>query len=216
MRSPVAREGYIFIVISFVPVIITYHYSAWWLFAFFFSLFVFVVAFFRDPEREIPEGREFIVCPADGKVIRVETTFDERFLNKEVEKICIFMNVFNVHVNRAPASGTIKDIVYNKGRFFSADSDKASLENEQNALFIEADNGEMFVTNQIAGLVARRIVCWPKPGDKAVKGRRFGLIRFGSRVDVYLPVGTKIEVEVGQKVSAGSTILARWAPAVGK
>ncbi|MEE9542171.1 MAG: phosphatidylserine decarboxylase family protein, partial [Thermodesulfobacteriota bacterium] len=174
------------------------------------SLALFIIWFFRDPEREIPGGDAAIVSPADGKVIIVEEVDEERFLKCRALKISVFMNVFNVHVNRAPASGRVVDIFYNPGKFFNASFDKASLLNEQNALLIEADNGKRYVANQIAGLIARRIVCRVKPGDALTRGARFGLIRFGSRLDVFLPVDVKVKVKVGEKVSAGSSILANW------
>jgi len=173
-------------------------------------LTAFVVWFFRNPERDIPSDENSIVSPADGKVIVIGRVFDDRFLKTDALKISIFMNVFNVHVNRIPTSGKVLGVFYNPGKFFSADKDKASLENEQNALLIEAKNGKKFVVNQIAGLIARRIVCYAKPGDSIEKGRRFGMIRFGSRLDVYLPTDCKIDVNVGDKVKAGSSILAHW------
>lgn len=182
------------------------HYAA----IFFLLLTAFVVWFFRNPERDIPSDENSIVSPADGKVIVIGRVFDDRFLKTDALKISIFMNVFNVHVNRIPTSGKVLGVFYNPGKFFSADKDKASLENEQNALLIEAKNGKKFVVNQIAGLIARRIVCYAKPGDSIEKGRRFGMIRFGSRLDVYLPTDCKIDVNVGDKVKAGSSILAHW------
>ena len=214
MRIPIAPEGWPFIlgslvlttVLWFVDVSIGFYslfYPA-------LSLSLFIIWFFRDPERDIPEGEAAIVSPADGKVIIVEEVDEDRFLKSRAMKISIFMNVFNVHVNRAPASGRIVDIFYNPGKFFNASFDKASLLNEQNALLIEADNGKRYVANQIAGLIARRIVCRVKPGDTLVKGNRFGLIRFGSRLDVFLPTDVKVKVKVGEKVSAGSTTLANW------
>ncbi len=214
MRIPIAPEGWPFIlgslavtaVLWFVDISIGFYslfYPA-------LSLSLFIIWFFRDPERVIPEGDGAIVSPADGKVIIVEEVDEDRFLKSRAMKISIFMNVFNVHVNRAPASGRIVDIFYNPGKFFNASFDKASLLNEQNALLIEADNGKRYVANQIAGLIARRIVCRAKPGDALVKGARFGLIRFGSRLDVFLPTDVKVKVKVGEKVSAGSSILANW------
>jgi len=182
------------------------HYAA----IFFLLLTAFVVWFFRNPERDIPSDENSIVSPADGKVIVIGRVFDDRFLKTDALKISIFMNVFNVHVNRIPTSGKVLGVFYNPGKFFSADKDKASLENEQNALLIEAKNGKKFVVNQIAGLIARRIVCYTKEGVMVEKGKRFGMIRFGSRLDVYLPTDCKIDVNVGDKVKAGSSILAHW------
>ncbi len=210
MRIPLAREGYPFIITSILVTILLALFGAGYLSALALGLAVFTVSFFRDPERDIPAGESRIVSPADGKVIKVERCMEDRFLGEETLKICIFMNLFNVHVNRIPASGTIKGIYYNSGRFFSANLDKASLENEQNALLIEADNGKRFLVIQIAGLVARRIVCYPQEGDPVERGKRFGMIRFGSRLDVYLPKECIEQVRIGKKVKAGTSVLALW------
>ena len=209
MRIPVAREGYPFILIALFCIIVIWLLGLKWLELLFVPLGVFVVAFFRDPERVIPNDAGSITSPADGRVIKVELIKDEKFLKTDVLRICIFMNVFNVHVNRAVASGKVVDVIYNPGRFFNASLDKASMHNEQNAVIME-DNGRKFAFNQIAGLIARRIVCYAKPGMKYEKGQRFGLIRFGSRVDVYLPAGYSPAVKVGEKVRAGSSILGYW------
>ncbi|MCC6502019.1 MAG: phosphatidylserine decarboxylase family protein [Deltaproteobacteria bacterium] len=209
MRIPIAREGYPFILIALFCIIIVWLLGLKWLELLFVPLFVFVVAFFRDPERVIPNDAGSITSPADGRVIKVERIRDDRFLKTDVLRICIFMNVFNVHVNRAIASGKVVDVIYNPGKFFNASLDKASMHNEQNAVIME-DKGRKFAFNQIAGLIARRIVCYAKPGMKYEKGQRFGLIRFGSRVDVYLPAGCSPAVKVGEKVRAGSSILGYW------
>lgn len=207
---PLAREGYPFILASIFVTIITWlvglQAASW----FSLALTIFVVSFFRDPERDIPAEPDAVISPADGRIIIAEKIFEDRFLKQDALKISIFMNVFNVHVNRVPASGKVLGVFYNPGKFFSADKDKASLENEQNALLIEADNGKKFVVNQIAGLIARRIVCYAKQGDSLEKGKRFGMIRFGSRLDVYLPVDCNVNVKIGDKVKAGSSILAYW------
>jgi phosphatidylserine decarboxylase len=209
LRIPVAREGYPFILIALFCIIVVWFLGLKWLELLFVPLGVFVVAFFRDPEREIPKDAGSITSPADGRVIKVELIKDEKFLKTDVLRICIFMNVFNVHVNRAIASGTVVDVIYNPGKFFNASLDKASMHNEQNAVIME-DRGRRFAFNQIAGLIARRIVCYAKPGMRYEKGQRFGLIRFGSRVDVYLPAGCRPSVKVGEKVRAGSSILGYW------
>ena len=210
MRIPLAREGYPFILASIFVTIVTWLAGLCVAGYIFLGITVFIVSFFRDPERDIPSGEDSIVSPADGKVIVVKRVTEGRILKAEAIQISIFMNVFNVHVNRVPASGRVSEVFYNPGKFFSADKDKASLENEQNALLIEAENGKKFVVNQIAGLIARRIVCYAKEGDAVEKGRRFGMIRFGSRLDVYLPVDCRANVKEGDKVKAGSTILAYW------
>ena len=210
MRIPLAREGYPFILASIFGTMILFLAGLKSVSYLSGGLAVFIVSFFRDPEREIPSETDAIISPADGRIIIVDSVFENRFMKQDAIKISIFMNVFNVHVNRVPASGKVSGVFYNPGRFFSADKDKASLENEQNALLIEADNSKRFVVNQIAGLIARRIVCYAKEGDKIERGKRFGMIRFGSRLDVYLPADCRIKVKVGDKVKAGSSILAYW------
>ena len=172
------------------------------------SLFtLFVIYFFRDPERLIPPEEKAILSPADGKVIRVEPCKEERFLKGPAIKISVFMSLFSVHVNRIPLTGTIAQSSYFPGKFFSANLDKASAANEQNALLIETAEGARILTLQIAGLIARRIVCWVKKGDRVVRGQRFGLIRFGSRLDIYLPPETRVQAQPGQKAYGGQTIL---------
>ena len=169
--------------------------------------YLFVIWFFRNPEREIPAGEGVVVAPADGRIIEIKEVAEERILKNQSLKISIFMNVFNVHVNRIPYSGKIVDILYNKGKFVSANKEKASLENEQNAVLLETPEGKKILFVQIAGLIARRIACWVEKGDLVERGQRFGLIRFGSRVDIYLPLGVKLHVSLGDKTKAGTTIL---------
>ncbi|MBI5643798.1 MAG: phosphatidylserine decarboxylase family protein [Deltaproteobacteria bacterium] len=210
MRIPIAREGMPFILAALICVLIVWFAGIWWLQFLFVPAAVFVIAFFRDPERAIPVDKDSIVSPADGRVIKVERLKDDRILKSEAMKISIFMNVFNVHVNRTPATGKVLDIMYNPGKFFNASLDKASLLNEQNALIMESSSGRRFAFNQIAGLIARRIVCHARKGMNLTKGQRFGLIRFGSRVDVYLPTDCRVSVKVGDKVRAGSSILGYW------
>lgn len=171
------------------------------------ALSVFSLWFFRNPERHAPQGDRLVIAPADGKVIFVGEVDDARHLKSRAVKVSIFMNVFNVHVNRAPETGTIESILYNPGKFVSANLDKASLDNEQNGLVMVTDTGHRLAFVQIAGLIARRIVCWVKPGDHLKRGERFGMIMFGSRVDVYLPVGTDMKISVGDKTAAGETVL---------
>ena len=171
------------------------------------ALTVFALSFFRNPERHSPAGEDLVVSPADGTVIYVGEVDEPRILKGRAMKVSIFMSVFNVHVNRMPESGKITEIHYNKGKFISANKDKASLENEQNALVIETDKGRKIMFVQIAGLVARRIVCWVKPGDRLRRGERFGLIMFGSRLDIYLPLGSEVKLKPGDKTKAGETIV---------
>lgn len=208
---PIAKEGWPFILIALsITAIVFYFNGNVAVRVVFVLLAVFVIAFFRDPERVVPSGNDTLVSPADGKIIKIENVFEERLLKSEAVKISIFMNVFNVHVNRAPASCKVLKILYNPGKFLSANLDKASLENEQNAVLAESLSGRKFVFNQIAGLIARRIVCRVSEGARLNKGERFGLIRFGSRVDVYLPKGTAVSVKLGDKVTAGVSVIARW------
>lgn len=171
------------------------------------ALSVFALWFFRNPERHAPPGDRLVVAPADGKIVYVGEVDDARHLKTRAVKVSIFMNVFNVHVNRAPESGKIESILYNPGKFIAANLDKASLDNEQNGLVMVTDSGHRLAFVQIAGLVARRIVCWVKPGDRVARGERFGMIMFGSRVDVYMPVGTEMKVRPGDKTAAGETVL---------
>jgi phosphatidylserine decarboxylase len=171
-------------------------------------LSLFVVAFFRDPEREAHASGKAILTPADGRIISIEQVGDRWSpLGTPTVKISIFMSVFNVHVNRVPISGQISEIKYRPGQFFSANLSKASEENECNRITLQTDAGHNVVFVQIAGLIARRIVCWVTEGDDVRAGQRFGLIRFGSRVDLYLPDTAEIGVQPRQKVKAGETIL---------
>jgi phosphatidylserine decarboxylase len=166
---------------------------------------LFVVWFFRNPQRNTPEKDGLVISPADGRVIRIEETTSEEQPGRTFQKISIFMNVFNVHVNRIPCSGEIRFIRYREGKFLSANLDKASAQNERNTLLLQTADGREIMTVQIAGLIARRIVCWLKEGMQVQRGERFGLIRFGSRVEVFLPLGSTILVRVGEKVRAGET-----------
>jgi phosphatidylserine decarboxylase len=163
--------------------------------------------FFRDPERVTPRDPDVAVSPADGRVVKVGRAKDP-FTGWEMTVVCVFMNVFNVHVNRMPVSGTVRGIRYWPGKFINASLDKASEGNERNGLQIVDSLGKSWTVVQIAGLVARRIVCWAQEGDEIPVGERFGLIKFGSRVDVYLPPEYKPTITVGQKVLAGQTIIA--------
>ena len=170
-----------------------------------------VCGFFRDPDRIIPDKSGAVVSPADGKVIVTEIVNNSPFYVGNAMKISIFMSVFNVHVNRAPYDGIIKENRYYPGKFFSANLDKASLQNEHNALFVETEDGKRLCVVQIAGLIARRIVCYVGSGDRIRRGQRFGLICFGSRLDVYLPADIELKVTVGDKVKAGASILGQFA-----
>jgi len=169
-----------------------------------------ICGFFRDPDRVIPAEKGLVVSPADGKVVAAGVVKNSPFLNGECLKISIFMSVFNVHVNRVPYNGRVKEIDYYPGKFFSANLDKASQQNEHNAVSIEMENGKPLCVVQIAGLIARRIICHAKPGDQVLRGQRFGLICFGSRLDVYLPSDLKLKLAVGDTVKAGTSILGQF------
>ena len=169
-----------------------------------------ICGFFRDPARIIPDIRDALVSPADGKIIAASIVDNTPYYTGKAMKISIFMSVFNVHVNRVPYDGLVKEISYYPGKFFSANLDKASLENEHNAVFIDMENGKPLCVVQIAGLIARRIICKIQTGDRLVRGQRFGLICFGSRLDVYLPTDIKLKVTVGDKVKAGASILGQF------
>ncbi len=206
-QVPVAKEGYPFIFLA-AFITLTFAISGCYLLTFAGLLItLFILYFFRDPERFIPPEEQAIVSPADGKVIIVKKIEDDVYLKQEVYKISIFMNIFNVHVNRAPFSGKVEQIIYTPGKFYSADSEKGALQNENCATIISTEAETKIAFVQVAGLIARRIVNWLEPEDSIKKGQRFGLIRFGSRVDIYLPSQIETSVEVGQKVRAGETVI---------
>jgi len=170
----------------------------------------FVVSFFRDPERTVPSDPQLILAPADGRVIKVGPVRDDRFLHAEATLISIFMSPLNVHINRVPVSGRVLEVRYHPGKYFRAFADKASLDNEQTAVVTEDDAGRRLCFVQIAGFVARRIVCGLRPGDPVVQGARYGMIMFGSRADVYLPPTVRVRVGVGDRAVGGETVLAEW------
>ena len=206
-KFPIARDGLRFIIPLAVISLILWSQGFRVSAGFFTLLTLFVTCFFRDPERVIPPGEKAVLSPADGKVVQVEPCMEERFMKGPAIKVSVFMSVFNVHVNRNPLTGRIVDSAYARGKFLRADLNQASVSNEQNALLVETAEGVRLLVVQIAGLIARRIVCWVKKGDAVEKGQRFGLIRFGSRLDIYLPGNTALQVQLGQKALAGQTIL---------
>ncbi len=168
----------------------------------------FFVNFFRDPERHPPSGAGLVISPADGEIIIAEADVDEpRFLASRAAKISIFMSPLNVHVNRAPVDGEVTGVHYNAGKYFAAYAEKASLDNEQNAIVMRGDDGRMIAFVQIAGFLARRIVCRVRPGDRCRRGERVGMIKLGSRVDVYVPGEFELCVKLGDRVRAGETVL---------
>jgi len=202
----IAREGWPFLAIAVgIAGIATWLFGGWsWPF---WVIAIFVLQFFRDPARTIPQQANAVLSPADGRIVVVEKTQDP-YANREALKISVFMNVFNVHSNRSPVDGTIHSVAYFPGKFVNADLDKASTENERNAVVVTTDSGQTVTFVQVAGLIARRILCYVGKGDRLARGQRYGFIRFGSRVDVYLPLSARPKVTVGEKVSATETILA--------
>jgi len=204
----IAREGWPFLALAVALAALVTAFSVVWSIPF-WIIAVFVLQFFRDPSRVIPSQPNAVLSPADGRIVVIERAHDP-YANREALKISVFMNVFNVHSNRAPVDGKIEKIQYFPGRFVNADLDKASLENERNAITMTATGGATVTCVQVAGLVARRILCYASAGDTLTRGQRYGFIRFGSRVDVYLPLTAMPKVAVGDKVSATETILAEF------
>ena len=202
----IAREGWPFLAIAVAVAALVAAYDIVWSIPL-WIIALFVLQFFRDPPREVPGDAKTVVSPADGRIVAVEKAHDP-YLDRETVKVSVFMNVFNVHSNRAPVDGEVKQVFYNAGSFVNAALDKASTENERNALWIRSDSGADVTCVQVAGLIARRILCYVKAGDKLQRGQRYGFIRFGSRVDVYLPPNTRVTVALGDKVYAASTVLA--------
>jgi len=208
MSHPIiAREGWLILLGAIAAALIVTVFAGWWSIPFWIFA-VFALQFFRDPARVPPADADAVISPADGRIVCVEKVRDPH-LDREALKISVFMNVFNVHSNKSPVDGEIKGRWYTAGSFVNADFDKASTENERNALWIQTSRGDVLCV-QIAGLIARRILCYVRTGDRLVRGQRYGFIRFGSRVDVYLPTDARAEVSIGQKVTGGRTILARW------
>jgi len=204
---PVAVPGLKFIIITILITGMLFYFG-WFAFAWVsMAVTLFVCWFFRDPQRQIPEEKDCLVSPADGRVIIVDKIDENEYLAEPCLKISIFMNVFNVHVNRAPFDGVVEQVKYTPGKFINASFDKASIHNERNALIMKTDKGIQFAVVQIAGLIARRIVNCVKKGETLKKGDRYGMIQFGSRLDLYLPRAFDVAVSVGEKTKAGSTII---------
>ncbi len=203
---PVAAEGWPFILplaaVTALFFAVGWKNTAWVGLA----LTFFVLFFFRDPDRPVPQGEGVVVSPADGKVIVVKDIFEPDYLKQDVKQISIFLSVFNVHVNRVPVGGTVETVRYNPGKFLVASVDKASLDNEQTGVVI-SDGKNKVLVKQIAGLIARRIVCYAKPGDTVKTGERYGLIRFGSRVDIFLPKDADVMVKVGDRIKGSRDVI---------
>ncbi|MDQ6738108.1 MAG: phosphatidylserine decarboxylase family protein [Gemmatimonadota bacterium] len=213
-----AREGWPFIGLGVVAALLVFaaalQFRSWplWLLAMVVTVIALWCAyFFRDPERTGPRGPALIVAPADGKILMITQVDEPRFVHGPATRISIFMNVFNVHVNRYPVDGKVDFVWYNKGKFLNAAAEKSSLENEQMSVGIITPGGVRILTRQIAGLIARRIVTYSKVGDEAHQGQRFGIIRFGSRVDVFIPTDAVVNAKLGDITTAGTTVLAELA-----
>lgn len=201
-----APEGYPYIITCAVITSVALVAGGTWVVLLPLALTAFMAYFFRDPEREVPKGDTVIVSPADGKVILIETVKEDRHLNDTVIMVSIFMSPLDVHVNRAPCGGMVESVVYTPGRFLSAFKHEAALQNENIAMVLRTGRGKILV-RQVAGFLARRAVCRVSPGDSLKKGDRYGIIKFSSRVDVYLPVNTEIKVRLGDRVRAGESVL---------
>ncbi|MDH5246519.1 MAG: phosphatidylserine decarboxylase [Betaproteobacteria bacterium] len=208
----IAREGWPFVAAALVVAAALTWAGLWVLAGLAWLAVLFVVQFFRDPPRVVPRGPGAVLSPADGRVVKVESARDP-YLPRDALKISVFMNVFNVHSNRSPVDGVVVAAWYHRGSFLNAALDKASLENERNALHLRTAEGRDVTCVQVAGLIARRILCYVKPGDALARGQRYGFIRFGSRVDVYLPPDAQPKVAVGDIVFATETVLAELPPA---
>lgn len=208
---PIHKEGYVFIVLALIPTIIAFateYTSLGWALL---ILTAWCAFFFRDPERVTPQNDNLVISPADGTVSLITKALPPKELNmeeKELTRISIFLNIFNVHVNRSPVTGTVKELHYHPGKFLNASLDKASEDNERQSVLVETANGKEVAFTQIAGLIAKRIVCDLEEKQEVKAGERYGIIRFGSRMDVFLPDGVNPQVVVGQTAIAGETILA--------
>ncbi len=203
--------GTLGVTVVFALLGLLFRHTAWWVLASFMALLtVFNLFFFRDPERHPPEDPHAIVSPADGTIIEIKEVEEPQYFQGKVRQISIFLSVFNVHVNRIPISGKVEYVVYHPGKFLAAFKDKASTDNEQTAIGISDPYGRRVLFKQIAGLIARRIICNVTEGQQVTVGQRMGLIRYGSRVDVFFDLSARVLVKKGQKVKGGETILARF------
>ncbi len=209
-----AREGVPFIGMAALATVVLAVLQMPWPTAAAFAATAFCLYFFRDPERVVPHGPDLIVSPADGKVIEVAEGEEDPYFGPSGPgrclRISIFMNVFDCHVNRSPIAGRVEDMAYFPGRFISANRPRAMAENERCAMLVRDEEGRGVTVVQVAGLIARRIVCFAQVGDRLERGQRYGMIRFGSRLDLYLPASSRPQVSKGQRVSAGQSILARF------
>ena len=206
-----AREGYTYMALAVALALLALTSASWWLALPLVVFAALVVNFFRDPERVVPGGDHLVTSPADGKVVAVTDVIrEERFLQRSCRRVSIFMSPLNVHVNRIPVDGTVLAVEHSEGRFHAAFLDKASELNERNAVAVEDSRGERFLFVQIAGQLARRIVCLVAPGEQVRRGERYGMIMFGSRLDLYVPEVVKLHVTIGEHVKAGETIIGSY------
>ena len=203
----IAHEGWLFLAVAVIASILVTIFAPWYCSLPLWVLSLFILQFFRDPPRKISGDDRTVVSPADGRIVAVERTQDP-YLQRDAQKISVFMNVFNAHSNRSPVDGEVRKRWYQPGRFVNAALEKASAENERNALWLRTRGGADVTCVQIAGLIARRILCYVKEGDTLARGQRFGFIRFGSRVDLYVPKSATIVASLGDKVHATTTVLA--------
>ncbi|OFZ72407.1 MAG: phosphatidylserine decarboxylase [Betaproteobacteria bacterium RBG_16_64_9] len=203
----IAREGWIFVAITVLGALVVAGFAGWGWSVPFWLVALFVVQFFRDPPRSAPDDPRAVLAPADGRIVSVGRARDT-WLERDAMKVSVFMNVFNVHSNRSPADAEVRQVWYHAGRFFNAALDKGSTENERNALWLKTPGGADLTCVQVAGLIARRILCYVKAGDRLARGERFGFIRFGSRVDLYLPMQAQVTAALGDKVYAGCSVVA--------
>ena len=202
----IAHDGYPFIIILAIITVLVYAFGKPWIAVLFLIITLFMVLFFRDPERTTPGGKGVFVSPADGRVIVIKDVYEKDYLKSDSKEISIFMSIFDVHVNRAPCDGIVNLVQHFPGQFLAAHKDAASIKNENTVMVLGANDGRILV-RQVAGLLARRIVCKVKAGDVLRRGERYGMIKFGSRLDVYLPKDTEIKVNLGEKVKAGETVI---------
>ncbi len=207
----IAREGWPFLAIAFAVSLLVGFFLGWWWSIPFWLLAIFILQFFRDPPREVPDDPRAVLSAADGRVVEVSKAQDP-YVKRDALKVSVFMNVFNVHSNRSPVDGTVKERWYFPGAFVNAALDKASLDNERNALWLQTRDGQDVTCVQVAGLIARRILCYVGAGAELARGQRSGFIRFGSRVDHYLPLHAEVKVAIGDKVYATETVIAWLKP----
>jgi phosphatidylserine decarboxylase len=202
----IAPDGYPFIFIFAIITVLVYIFARPWIAVLTLIITLFMVLFFRDPERTTPGDKGIFVSPADGKVILIKDVYEKDYLKSDSKEISIFMSIFDVHVNRSPCDGTVNLVRHFPGQFLAAHKDAASIKNENTIMVLEGNDGRILV-RQVAGLLARRIVCKVKPGNVLRRGERYGMIKFGSRLDVYFPKDTEIKVKLGEKVKAGETVI---------